>query len=79
MLEQQQPQRHLSRRLRTTSGVAVLAPLSLCFVHAVDEFLIIQKLVRLNHPRFPKRLNVFGYDAFPQRLLRLLASRHASG
>src|SRR3954467_5403651 len=65
------------RKLRNGSRPAILVPFSLRFVDAINQFLVLQKLVRFDHPRLPERLHIFSYDAFPQGLLRLLASGHA--
>src|SRR3954467_13452009 len=65
------------RKLRNGTRPAILVPFSLRFVDAINQFLVFEKLVRFDHPRLPERLHIFRYDAFPQGLLRLLASGHA--
>src|SRR3954451_17886084 len=80
VLEQQQSQYQFGRCLGTASGGTVLVAFSLSLVDALDQFLILEKLIGHHHPRLPKRLHIFQHNTFPQGLLRLLlASAHAAG
>src|SRR5204862_168047 len=63
--------------LGSAFGGAVLVPLCLRFKHAVDQFLVVQQAVRLDHPRLPQRPDIFVDHAFPQHPLSLFASCHA--
>jgi hypothetical protein len=54
MLQNQQSEHNLSRRLLSSAGATMLAPLRLCVVDIVQNRLVFQQTIRHTHPWLPE-------------------------
>ena len=76
VFEQQHAQHDFGRGLGPTAATALGAALSLCFVNAVQQLVIVEQLVDLAHPRFPKIGHFRGQQTVPQTRLGVFSAGH---
>jgi hypothetical protein len=78
MLENQHPQHNFRWSLFSPPCLAVFPAPALGLVNRVQQFLIIQKLVGLPHPRLPQILDFLSPKTSPEASLPVPQLDHAS-
>jgi len=78
MLQDQQPQRHFRRCLRSSTRTAIRMALPLCIVHTFDQRCVFQQLIYFFHPWFPQILDFLCQSAVPQTWLSMSKLDHAA-